>query len=233
MIWPAFILGLAGSLHCAGMCGPLAMALPSNDVRIRFVAGRVLNNVGRAVTYAALGLVFGLAGRSVVLAGFQRGLSIAVGVVLLGWLVVRANRRQFPAAESFLPQLIAPLKSVLGNQLRRRSLAALFAVGLLNGLLPCGLVYLALAGAAGTGHATGGALFMLVFAAGTLPMMLAISMFGHVLQAGLRLKFQRAIPVLVAIIAVLFILRGLSLGIPYLSPDMSADAIASGHSCCH
>lgn len=232
MLWPALVMGFAGSLHCAGMCGPLALALPVTSTnRARFIAGRMLYNAGRILTYAALGTLFGLVGKTLVLAGLQRGLSIGVGIVLLGYLVVRSNRGFFAGAQSFIPRLIAPLRIALGKQLRERSLTALFVVGLLNGLLPCGLVCLALAGAAGTGSAAQGALFMIVFGAGTAPMMLALSLFGKTLHAGLRLQFQRAIPALVTVLAVLFILRGMSLGIPYISPDL--DAPATGHSCCH
>jgi sulfite exporter TauE/SafE len=225
-------MGFAGSLHCAGMCGPLALALPAGNSRSRFVAGRMLYNAGRVATYTALGILFGLAGKTFVLAGLQRSLSIAVGLVLLSWLVVRMNRKLFIATESFVPRLVAPVKSALARRIRSQTMPAQFAFGLLNGLLPCGLVYLALAGAAGTGSATDGALFMLVFGAGTLPMMLAISMFGKLIHAGIRAKFQQAIPAMICTLAVLFILRGLSLGIPYLSPDISPTALASGHSCC-
>ena len=233
MIWPTLILGLAGSLHCVGMCGPLALALPVGMSRASFLAGRLLYNAGRLVTYAVFGAGFGLIGKTYVLAGLQRGLSIAVGVVLLGWLYARTRPGQFVFAQRIIPQLIAPLKMALAKQLRARALPSLFAVGLLNGLLPCGLVYLALAAAAATGTATDGALAMLVFGAGTVPAMLAVSLCGQPLHAGLRLRFQRAVPVLVAVLAVLFILRGLSLGIPYVSPDLSPPALASGQPCCH
>lgn len=228
MLWPSLILGLAGSLHCIGMCGPLALALPGNANRSRFVAGRLLYNAGRVITYAALGAVFGLVGETLVLAGLQRVLTIAAGVILLGWLIVRAKPGLLGRAQLIIPRLIAPLKTALAKQLRERSFPALFTVGLLNGLLPCGLVYLALAAAAATGTAADGALSMIVFGAGTIPAMLAVSLFGQTLHAGLRLKFQRAIPVLVATLAILFILRGLNLGIPYISPELGV-----AHSCCH
>lgn len=233
MIWPALVMGLAGSLHCAGMCGPLALALPVGIAnRAHFVAGRILYNAGRILTYAAMGAIFGLAGKTVVLVGLQRGLSIAVGVILLAWLVARSNRRIFAGAQEIIPRLIAPVKRALASRLRAQTLPALFVFGLLNGLLPCGLVYLALAGAAGTGAALDGAIFMLVFGAGTTPMMLGISLFGKMIHAGLRVKFQKAVPAMVGVLAVLFILRGLSLGIPYISPDLDTQ-VATGRSCCH
>lgn len=231
MIWPALVMGLAGSLHCAGMCGPLALALPSTGTnRAAYVTGRVLYNVGRTLTYAALGALFGLVGQTLVFAGLQRGLSITVGLILLGWILLRGRGG---AVQNLIPRLVVPLKAALAKQLRERSLTALFVFGLLNGLLPCGLVYLALAGAAATGAALDGAVYMAVFGLGTTPMMLSLTLFGRSLHAGLRQKFQRAVPALVAVMAFLFILRGLSLGIPYVSPDLSEAAVKSGHSCCH
>ncbi|MCD6049706.1 MAG: hypothetical protein K0Q55_1109, partial [Verrucomicrobia bacterium] len=87
-LWTAFILGLVGSLHCAGMCGPLALALPvAGKTRRAFVLGRVLYNLGRILTYCVIGAIFGLAGQSLALAGFQKWVSLGAGVaILLGLL---------------------------------------------------------------------------------------------------------------------------------------------------
>ena len=182
--WTAFLLGLVGSLHCAGMCGPLALALPAaGNTMPGYVLGRVAYNTGRIVTYCLLGIVFGLAGWTFLLAGL----------------------------------------------LRRRFFAALAVLGLLNGLLPCGLVYVACAGAAATGGTMAGASYMTAFGIGTVPMMLAISLSGKLVPPSLRLKLVKTIPVCVFLLATLLIMRGMSLGIPYVSPDMSG----SGASCCH
>ena len=232
MLWPALIMGLAGSLHCAGMCGPLALALPADrSRRTHFLGGRILYNIGRTLTYAFMGAVFGAVGQTLVFAGWQRVVSIAVGVILLAYVFLRG--RHFGASGSTVAHFIAPVKKALAARLQARSWPALFTFGLLNGLLPCGLVYLALAAAAATGTAVGGLAFMFVFGLGTVPMMLGLTLFGGAIPSTWRLKFQRAIPAMVAILGVLFVLRGLSLGIPYISPDLSAEAIESGHSCCH
>lgn len=103
-------------------------------------------------------------------------------------------------------------------------------MGLLNGLLPCGLVYVACAGATATGHPWSGARYMLVFGAGTVPLMLAISLSGRLVPSALRLKLRQAVPICILLVAALLILRGLSLGIPYLSPDLSSGP--GGSSCC-
>jgi len=225
--WTAILLGLAGSLHCAGMCGPLALALPTaSSQRAGLVLGRVAYNLGRVATYSLMGLIFGLAGHSVVLAGVQRWLSIALGLtVIAGWLGSRRLAASLPVT-----RLVNRLKSSLSGLLRHRSLAALTALGLLNGLLPCGLVYVACAGAAATGSPWFGARFMAVFGLGTIPMMLAISLSGNLVPLSLRLKLRPAIPLSVVLLAGLLILRGLSLGIPYLSPKLTSSSSAAA--CC-
>ena len=222
----AFLLGLVGSLHCAGMCGPLALALPATGNNTpAYVLGRVTYNAGRIVTYCLLGIVFGLVGYTFLMAGLQRWVSIALGAALL--LGLFASRRLALARP--VTSAVNQLKASMSVLLRRRSFAALAVLGLLNGLLPCGLVYVACAGAAATGGILAGASYMTAFGVGTVPMMLAISLSGNLVPTSLRLKLVKTIPVCVFLLATLLILRGMSLNIPYLSPDMSG----SGASCCH
>jgi uncharacterized protein len=222
--WTAFILGLVGSLHCAGMCGPLALAVPgAADNTTRFALGRVAYNLGRITTYCALGMVFGLFGKTLLLAGIQRWVSISLGVLLIiGLFTSRKLALWKPVT-----LLVNQLKSRMSRLLRQRSLASVGALGLLNGLLPCGLVYVAAAGATATGNILNGAIYMAAFGAGTLPMMLAIGLGGKLVPFSLRLKLRAAIPVSVFLLGALLILRGMSLGIPYVSPDLVAG------SCCH
>jgi sulfite exporter TauE/SafE len=221
----AFLLGLVGSLHCAGMCGPLALALPAaGDTTPGYVLGRVAYNAGRIITYCLLGIVFGLAGWTFLLAGLQRWVSIALGMALL--LGLFASRRLALARP--VTAAVNRLKSSMSVLLRRRSLAGLAALGLLNGLLPCGLVYVACAGAAATGTMLAGALYMTAFGVGTVPMMLAVSLSGKLVPTSMRLKLVKTVPVFVFLLGMLLILRGMSLGVPYLSPDMSG----SGAACC-
>lgn len=227
-LWTAFALGAAGSLHCAGMCGPLALALPrSGATPLSYVAGRVAYNAGRLVTYAALGLIFGLAGRSLVLAGVQRWTSIALGIMLLaGLFASRTVRLGGP-----LYGVVGSLRSRMSHLLQKRSIGALGVLGLLNGLLPCGLVYVACAAATVTGTAAAGAAYMLVFGLGTVPMMLAISLSGRLVPPAWRLRLTKTIPVTVFLVGSVLILRGMSLGIPYLSPDLSPKSPTPA--CCH
>ncbi|MCP5515993.1 MAG: sulfite exporter TauE/SafE family protein [Verrucomicrobiales bacterium] len=225
-LWTAFILGLAGSAHCAGMCGPLALALPGAGAGpIPLFGGRLLYNLGRLVTYGLLGVLFGLVGRSLALAGVQRWVAIGLGVVLLAGVLFSRNLW----GTSWGGRLSGWLRPHLGRLLRRGTPGALFGFGLLNGLLPCGLVYVACFGAAALGDLSAAVAYMLVFGLGTVPMMLALGLAGRLVPVRLRLRLQRLVPLCVGLVAVLLILRGLSLGIPYVSPDISG---ADPAECC-
>ena len=180
-----------------------------------------------AMQGAFWGMLFGLIGQSLVLAGVQRWLSILLGVALLVGL---ATSRKL-AVWLPVPRLVEFLKQRMGALLRQPTVASLLVLGLLNGLLPCGLVYVACAGAAATGSALAGAQYMAVFGLGTVPLMLAISLSGALVPVALRLKLRKAIPVAVSLLGALLILRGMSLGIPYVSPDLAADG--TGRACCH
>ena len=221
----AFVLGLVGSLHCAGMCGPLALALPGSLMaRFRFLLSRAAYNLGRITTYCLLGMVFGALGQSLVLAGLQRWVSIVSGIALLAGLFTSSRL----SLASPVMKLANSLKARMAVLLRQRSVASFALLGLCNGLLPCGLVYVACAGATSTGHMQTGLAYMAAFGAGTVPMMLGISLAGRVVPAAPRLRLQKVVPAAVFLLAVLLIVRGLALGIPYLSPDL-----AGGASCCH
>lgn len=227
----AFMLGLFGSLHCLGMCGPLAMALPGAGERgVKYLVGRVLYNLGRVLTYGVMGILFGLLGQTMALAGLQRWLSIIAGLLLVAAVFLGRKRALSAKLMAPLAGLLRRLKATLGRLLGRHSLGTMLGIGLLNGLLPCGLVYMALAGAAATGRAVDGGLFMVWFGLGTFPLMLATSLFGHLAFARWRTQLQRAIPLVLLVLGFLFIMRGLSLGIPYISPDLSSPEAA--RSCC-
>jgi len=219
----AFALGILGSLHCAAMCGPLLLALPvAAGGNGRFVAGRIVYQLGRIATYCLLGVAAGLIGRSVFLAGMQRGFSIGLGMALLaGFFLSRKVAVSAPAV-----RLVTTLKTAMAAQLRQRTFASLVLLGMLNGLLPCGLVYAALAGAVTRGSLLAGVVYMAVFGLGTLPMMLGIGLSGRLFSQSWRMQFRAAIPVGVVLLAALLILRGLALGIPYLSPAAAGGCCA-------
>lgn len=226
MLWTAFLLGLAGSLHCAGMCGPLALALPATGSGpVGFFAGRLAYNLGRVTTYTVIGVVLGLVGHSLALAGVQRWVSMAAGAAILTgvFLTHRASGAGLATAG------VRRLKNVFAAVLRRRSLSSLWTLGLLNGLLPCGMVYAAAAGAVAAGTWISGIAYMALFGAGTLPVMLGISLSGCAVPATLRIRLQRSVPFSAAAVGLFLILRGMALGIPYLSPGMAAGGCVLCH----
>lgn len=226
MLWTAFILGLAGSLHCAGMCGPLALALPATGSGpLGLLTGRVVYQGGRILTYSLLGILFGWLGKSLAVVGVQRWVSLAAGVMILAGLGLSTRS----VASGAMTQAVAGLKTAFRTLLQRRTVASLGLLGLLNGLLPCGLVYAACAGAAAVGSWTEGVAYMALFGLGTLPVMLGISLTGRALPVAWRFRLQQLVPLSVGLVGVLLILRGLALGIPYLSPNLAAGTCAHCH----
>ncbi len=225
----ALLLGVVGSLHCAGMCGPIALALPASGNTIASRATSiVLYNFGRAMTYSVLGAISGLAGGTLMWAGGQQLLSVTAGVIILLALLMglAGKKMRLPGP---VDRMYVAVRGQLGKLFRRRKPGTLLLIGLLNGLLPCGLVYAALGGAAATGSMAGGALFMLLFGIGTSTSLAAISAFGSYLTLNFRQKLRKAVPVFVGMMAMLLILRGLGLGIPYVSPSFEAEKPV----CCH
>jgi hypothetical protein len=228
MLWTAFLLGFLGSMHCAGMCGPLALALRGTSGETQFYFKRLLYNAGRIITYAVLGLIAGSIGAMISMAGLQQALSISLGIILL-----LAALTFLPRVKIFFPGIINPVndwvKRRLAFFLQRSTFMGFISIGLLNGLLPCGLVYTALAGAAVTGTSISGATYMAMFGTGTLPMMLAISWSGKLVPAKWRSSITRVYPYITMLVALLLILRGLNLGIPYISPELSSGGCAMCH----
>lgn len=219
ILFSALVLGLMGSFHCAGMCGPIAIALPLHGNSIpQKIFGGTLYNLGRTLTYGVMGAIFGLLGQGVEMIGFQQKISIVMGaIMILSVIFPSLFRNQYNMEKSWF-SLVGKLKKSIGKLFSVRSFSSLFFIGLLNGLLPCGLVYMAIAGAIGTGEVVLGSLYMIMFGLGTIPMMLSIALAGNILSVAIRRKINRLIPVLVVVVGIFFILRGLSLGIPYLSP---------------
>lgn len=231
-------IGLIGSLHCIGMCGPIAVALPLNQYNWHSkISGGLVYNLGRTTTYTAMGLVFGLVGQGIHLAGFQRWTSILLGIALIISVLFPAFFKQKLNLASLFSGYAARLINRLRRLFSQRSYSSLLFIGLLNGLLPCGLVYVAIAGAISTPSILQGAWFMFLFGLGTLPLMLAVSLGGNWISAGWRARMRRVVPVFVVVLGLLFILRGLSLGIPFISPKAEKlelhQASPDKGSCCH
>lgn len=219
MLVSALILGLMGSLHCVGMCGPIAFMLPVDRTNNYKKFGQIfIYHFGRLLAYGIIGLIFGLLGKGLSIFGIQQKLSIVIGIIMI--LVVLIPYKTFNRYNLSKPiyKIISKVKNQLGKELKKKSPDTFLTIGFLNGFLPCGLVYMALFGSIAMGDALQGSLYMMLFGVGTLPLMTAAIYFSNLLKGGIRQKVQRAIPVFVIIIGALFILRGLGLGIPYVSP---------------
>ena len=235
MIWAGFLFGVLGSFHCVGMCGPIALALPGGrGPGWSFVAGRLLYNGGRLLTYAGLGALAGLFGKSLQLAGLQQTLSLVSGVLILLLVVAPATLSGRFRQVSGLEKLLSHLKRSMARLFSRQGTWTLGAIGMLNGLLPCGFVYLALAGALSMPTVGGAMGYMALFGLGTFPLMFLLSLSGKLVRPRLRHFFNRAVPYAASVLALLFILRGLNLGIPYLSPALAHSQTTGTtlHACC-
>jgi len=231
LIITAIGLGLATNFHCMGMCGPIAFALPVNNANTRTKTfGILAYNIGRIFTYVFLGAVFGLFGKGLQLAGVSRWVSITIGILFLLYVFVPSVLQKFQTSNRWYVQFNNYVKGRLGSRLKKKSLSSLFVLGMLNGMLPCGMVYAAIFAAIGFGEGVqGGMLFMLFFGLGTLPAMFGLPFVAQSISQAFRRKFTKAVPVMMVLFGVLFILRGMNLGIPYVSPPISKTEI---HDCC-
>lgn len=212
----AFFLGVLGSFHCVGMCGPLALALPLHELgtfrRVLAIAGY---HGGRIAVYAFAGAFFGIFGRGVYLAGWQQEFSIVIGVLLVFFTLF--SRFSFGGLAG-----LRPLQKVIMRLWHNPRPAKFVLLGMANGLLPCGMVYLAIAGALTRASIPESAAFMACFGAGTLPLLLLLQYTGLRIALPARAGLRRVIPFVTIVVGLLLILRGLDLGIPFLSPALPA-----------
>jgi sulfite exporter TauE/SafE len=232
MLFSAFILGLLGSFHCVGMCGPIAFMLPvdrsNNFKKITQIA---IYHFGRLLAYSIIGLVFGFIGQRLYVFGFQQQLSISIGILMI--LIVIIPQKTFNKYNFSKPvyKAISKVKSALGNAMKKKTLDTFITIGFLNGFLPCGLVYMALFAAIAGGNTISGSIYMTAFGLGTIPLMTTTIYFSQFLKGKTRQRIQKIIPVFVIMIGILFIIRGLGLGIPYLSPAPVYDAVTNQIDC--
>ncbi|MBZ0328041.1 MAG: sulfite exporter TauE/SafE family protein [Altibacter sp.] len=232
MFVSALILGLIGSFHCVGMCGPIAFLLPVDRTNTVKKTGQIfLYHFGRVLAYSIIGLLFGLAGKSFSLFGLQQQLSIVIGMLMI--VVILLPYKTFNKYNFSKPvfKAISKVKSALGAALKKKTPDTFFTIGFLNGFLPCGLVYMAVFGAIASGNAIEGSLYMALFGLGTIPLMTTAIYFGNFLNGKVRQHIRRAIPVVVVLIGCLFIVRGLGLGIPYVSPKPITQMVDANYNC--
>jgi len=232
MLWSAIIFGLLGSFHCVGMCGPIAFMLPvdrSNSTRKVFHIFSY--HFGRLLAYSSIGLVFGLIGKGLYLFGIQQKLSIVIGVLMIFTVLIPVKTFNKYNLSKPLYKLISAVKNNLGKALKKKTADTFLTIGFLNGFLPCGLVYMAVFASLAMQNALYGSLYMALFGLGTIPLMTTAIYLGKFLNSTIKQRIQKAIPVFVVIIGLLFIIRGMGLGIPYLSPAPVLDIVSSTIEC--
>lgn len=219
MLWSAIIFGLLGSFHCVGMCGPIAFMLPVDRSNTSRKLIQIFTyHFGRLVAYSMIGLVFGVVGKGLYIFGLQQQLSITMGILMIAVVLIPTkifNKYNFSKP---IYKIISKVKSSLGQALKKKTPDTFLTIGFLNGFLPCGLVYMAVFASLAMGSAFKSSLYMALFGIGTIPLMTTAIYLGKFLNATVKQRIQKAIPIFVIIIGLLFILRGMGLGIPYLSP---------------
>ncbi|MEL7832684.1 sulfite exporter TauE/SafE family protein [Fodinibius sp. Rm-B-1B1-1] len=220
-IFAGLAFGFLGSFHCIGMCGPLALSLPQKSAeKLYFLGSRAAYNIGRVITYTLLGGAVGLLSTMISISGYQQGLSIGVGILLLLTLAWKNIRVILTKLESYSFSLIGKITGNMKNLFGNGNIESLFLIGILNGFLPCGFVYLALTSALTLGTVSDSMFFMAGFGFGTIPAMLAVSLAGGLISAVWRQRLKNLSPYFIALVGIILILRGLNLGIPFLSPAL-------------
>jgi sulfite exporter TauE/SafE len=222
----ALLLGLASSLHCIGMCGPLVMSVPVQHLpQPKKLLGVLLYQFGRIGTYMLLGILAGLIGWRIGVAGWQQVFSVSMGILILFFLLSSVLFKKAAGWKWFNQKVTQLIAWSMG----RHSFSGMFLMGAANGLLPCGMVYIAITGAMATGTILNATLFMFVFGLGTLPALFSLAFWGTRLSWQNRQAMRKLVPYVVGLTAILLIIRGLNLNIPYLSPfisERSADTVS-------
>lgn len=221
-IFAGLILGLFGSLHCLGMCGPIALAIPhSNYGKFSLFLDNFLYNSGRIITYTFLGAIAGTIGAGIKMAGFQETISLILGIILILYLIIPKRAKSRFLELPLIKRISNFFTEIFQKFLVNTRKSSLFVVGILNGFLPCGLVYIALgASLAGAADTVKSALFMTMFGIGTTPIMALTYSVKKFISIELKRKLNKLIPVAIGVLAIILILRGLSLGIKYISPSL-------------
>lgn len=235
MLLSALVLGVLGSFHCLGMCGPIAFMLPLDKTSTsKKLIQLFIYHFGRLLSYGILGLVFGLVGKGLYLFGIQQKLSIAIGAIMILLVLLPNKHLKKYSLGKPIYRLLAKVKSKLGKELKKRTPDTFLTIGFLNGFLPCGLVSMALLGAIALGNPWQGSLYMTLFGLGTIPLMTIAVLSSGLLKGTAKRRVQKLVPIFVVLIGALFIVRGLGLGIPYVSPKEPINTeIASSEMECH
>jgi sulfite exporter TauE/SafE len=225
----AISMGLLSSFHCVGMCGPISLALPvRKGNRFYQFAALLLYNIGRALTYSVLGMIVGLVGTTLAWMGFLNHLSVIAGGTMLLYVIISNISPSFTWAPAFWNTFVQFLRKSMSHLLQKRSLGGWFLLGMLNGMVPCGMVYLALTSSVATGDVLSGGIFMLLFGMATFPAMLTIGVAKQWFTPERRGRMRRLTPVMVVMAGIWLVARGVLLQYP-ASDGKSSDTITTCH----
>lgn len=231
IIAAGFILGITVSLHCAGMCGPLVLVLNSERQNLgKVLLKNFLYGLGKTITYFALGMVIGSIGFGVHIAGMQQYLSLATGIILL--IVVLMKAMKIEPKIVFFEEINSKIKRGITLLIVRNNIKGALVFGLLNGLLPCGVLYIALSVALNSGTPLNSGLYMASFGFGTLVMLFAIALGGNFINRSFRKYTPLVSRALSVIVALMLIIRGLNIGVQYLSPKVVSNNDGDKLECC-
>jgi len=228
----ALLFGLLSSLHCVGMCGPIALMLPvnRNNTALRIIQ-TLLYHLGRIFSYATLGFVFGIFGKGLFIAGLQQRFSIIIGILMIVYVILPKKDLEKIRFLNPIFKIISKIKSQLGKLLSNKSKVSFLLIGILNGFLPCAMIYVALFGALATQDPLQGSLYMMLFGLGTVPLMSLVVLVSNKITVATRNKILKLVPILVVVLGILFILRGLGLNIPFISPGTLNLFVSSNPDC--
>jgi sulfite exporter TauE/SafE len=223
-------MGLMGSLHCAVMCGPLMLGLPVHkSSHLNSVLQVLLYQAGRVLIYVFMGLLVGWIGNSITVFVNQQMFSLSLGVVLVAFTFLQFSTRYTNRLNKIQYVMAAPISKLMGKIFGLPFWG--FFAGMLNGLIPCGMVYLALATALHTTSVKGGATFMFLFGLGTTPLMILISLGGIYLRKYILFNSKKLVSLFMLFVGVLLILRSANLSIPFLSPMLHSHSAGSVKVC--
>jgi sulfite exporter TauE/SafE len=207
-LWTGFTLGLLGSFHCIGMCGPIALSIPGeNHSKGSMLFRGILYNSGRILTYAFLGFGLGILGVGATVAGYQNVLSILLGTLIVIFAIFPHVKLPGTFKNAYA-KFQAMITSSIASLFKERSSSSSFLIGVLNGFLPCGFVVTALAVALVTETALHSSIYMALFGLGTLPVMLLMNMAPGFISLKTRAKLRPFSMYFAVIIGLLLIWRG-------------------------
>lgn len=216
MYWIALTLGFFGSLHCIGMCGPLALGILShkNGGTSISIFSSISYNLGRTIGYMILGLFFGVLGNMIALGGMQKTISITLGVIMVFFFLFSLNPDQLISKHVLLKGFYEKVSHSLSNIAQKSGKMSALNLGIINGFLPCGLVYVAIAGAISLSNIWGSMGFMMFFGLGTFPAMMAVLMSNSLISSRIRLSFRKLYPVIMLVMGAYLIYRGMMSKMP-------------------